>query len=367
MKIDALTPLRFVAAAVVVIFHFGLKGSNYHGFFSAGPQMVSFFFVLSGFVMAFAHYEKPLTLKPYYLARAARILPLYFLALILLWLVYMTMDVTPDPLGLLLNFTLLQAWYPPLALSMNSPGWSLSIEAFFYIIFPFLLVLATRSNGRTPTLFMAAFLLWLGTQVVLSSVMSADFYSVPDSLARKFVHYLPLSHLCSFVLGVVGGIWFRRSSPRIDSAWLSTVLIILAVGMLVFALENQRLIYRTVGFKPAFRASFLSPLYLFVILAVAVSHGPLVKLLSLRPLVFLGEISYGVYILQFPVYMIFYTYIGDHLELSESAYFMVYFALLLLVSAVCYVFFEKPANTYCRFVLPGQLKMLLSRSRKEVL
>jgi peptidoglycan/LPS O-acetylase OafA/YrhL len=72
MKIDALTPLRFIAAAVVVIFHFGLKGSDYIGFFSAGPQMVSFFFVLSGFVMAFAHYEKPLDLEPYYIARAAR-------------------------------------------------------------------------------------------------------------------------------------------------------------------------------------------------------------------------------------------------------------------------------------------------------
>ncbi|MEH6590749.1 MAG: acyltransferase [Halioglobus sp.] len=367
MKIDALTPLRFIAAAVVVIFHFGLKGSDYVGFFSAGPQMVSFFFVLSGFVMAFAHYEKPLDLKLYYIARAARILPLYFLALICLWLVYITIDVTPNPVGVVLNFTLLQAWYPPLALSMNSPGWSLSIEAFFYIIFPFLLVLLTRSNWRTPALFVMALVLWLGTQMLLSSVMSAGFYSGPESLARKFVHYFPLSHLCSFVLGVVGGIWFRRASPRINSAWLSTAFIILAAGVLVFALENQGLIRRTVGFKLAFRSSFLSPLYLFVILAVAVSRGPLISLLSLRPLVFLGEISYGVYILQFPVYVVFRFYIGEHLGLSEPAYFMVYFVLLLLVSALCYVFFEKPANTYCRFVLPRQLKMIGDRNIRGTL
>jgi hypothetical protein len=65
--------------------------------------------------------------------------------------------------------------------------------------------------------------------------------------------------------------------------------------------------------------------------------------------------------------MIFHTYIGDHLGLSEPAYFLVYFALLLLVSAGCYVFFEKPANTYCRFVLPGQLKMIDNSSSKGVL
>jgi len=348
MKIEALTPLRFIAAAVVVIFHFGLRGTEYRGFFSAGPQMVSFFFVLSGFVLAFAYYEKMPRLNAYFISRAARILPVYFLALVTLWLYYLLTDISPNPIGIALNLTLTQAWYPPLALSMNSPGWSLSIEAFFYLVFPVLLTLFTRSGWGNGPLFFSALVFWLLTQLVLSSTMEADFFKELAPTPSLFVHYFPLSHLCSFVLGLSGGVWYRRTSPSIENHWLSTLFIVLAASLLVFVLENQRMVYRAVGYKLAFKSSFLSPLYLLLIVAVASSRGVIVTALSWRPLVFLGEISYSVYILQFPAFLIYYSLMPESFRTESLAYFLGYFALLLLASAVCYRYFELPLNRYFR-------------------
>jgi peptidoglycan/LPS O-acetylase OafA/YrhL len=348
MRIEALTPLRFIAAAVVVNFHFGLQGPNYHGFFNAGPQMVSFFFVLSGFVLAIAYTDRMPGLKAYYLARSARILPVYFLALLSLLVFYLLIDISPNPLGLMLNMVLMQAWYPPLALSMNSPGWSLSIEAFFYLVFPLVLLLTCRSGWRISVLFSIALLFWLATQTVLSSALEASVNQSTAPMTAHWVNYFPLSHLCSFTLGLVGGVWFRRRSPGISNPWLSTAFIVLAAALLVFVLENQRLVYRTVGFKLAFKASFLSPLYLLLIVAIATARGPIVDVLARRPLVFLGEISYSVYILHFPLFIIYHHFVSAYIARGEPAFFISYFILLLAVSACCFQYFEKPANRYFR-------------------
>src|SRR5690349_7408412 len=77
--------IRFMAASIVVFYHFGGSTGlqNYSTVLLAGPQMVTLFFVLSGFVMVIAYHEQA-DLNPYkyYLSRFARIFPLYFLAML---------------------------------------------------------------------------------------------------------------------------------------------------------------------------------------------------------------------------------------------------------------------------------------------
>ena len=87
MKINQLTFFRFVAAVIVVIFHFGRKtwiGINFPAL-TTGPFMVVFFFVLSGFIMTVAYgQQENIDKGKYWVARFARIAPVYYLAIVII-------------------------------------------------------------------------------------------------------------------------------------------------------------------------------------------------------------------------------------------------------------------------------------------
>ena len=68
--------------------------------------------------------------------RFARVYPVYFLAILLTLFIYMFKGI--KLMDLFLNIIMLQAWVPGKALTVNFPGWSLSVELFFYISFPIL-------------------------------------------------------------------------------------------------------------------------------------------------------------------------------------------------------------------------------------
>jgi peptidoglycan/LPS O-acetylase OafA/YrhL len=363
MRIESLTPFRFVAAAIVVVFHFGRPATGWEGFLAAGPQMVSFFFVLSGFVMTVAYYHRELDRKAYYWARLGRIFPVYILAFALSLIVLKVEGFHPTPAAIFLNITLLQSWVSPYPLSVNAPGWSLSVEAFFYLIFPFLLFFIKSRELKASTVLALALLIWFITQILLSSVLSTDLYQASPSLSHDLVYYFPPSHLCSFLLGIAGGLWHATASRKLKSPVVSSGLIILAASLIVLLINNQALISSVLGLEFAFKSSFFSPVFLLLVLAVAVARGPLVNLLSTRPAIFLGEISYGLYILQGPVYLIFRLYLVPDLEVSPLQFFCLYFMFLVAVSSLCFLFFERAANSFIRYQLPRRIDKYLAAKK----
>lgn len=141
-KLDALTSLRFFAAAMIVVGHaHPLFGSL--GFATAVPypQGVSFFFVLSGFILAYNYpiLEGRNALKGFLLARVARVWPLHAVMLLLWIALIFKFDRQSNFPGveglakLVANVFLLQAWIPlrSWSLSFNEVAWSLSVEFFF--------------------------------------------------------------------------------------------------------------------------------------------------------------------------------------------------------------------------------------------
>ena len=138
MRIEQLTFTRFIAASLIVIFHYGIDIFPFNlqkTMFLGANIGVSYFFVLSGFVMIIAYHKKQkISVLNYLRNRFARIYPVYLLATLILvgyYLVATNVDV--KPIDLILNITLLQSWVPAKVLTLNFPGWSLSVEFFFYV------------------------------------------------------------------------------------------------------------------------------------------------------------------------------------------------------------------------------------------
>jgi peptidoglycan/LPS O-acetylase OafA/YrhL len=351
-----LTTLRFFAAMEVVLYHFNMleggeqAGLSLGGLWSGGYEAVSFFFILSGFVLVYAlvdHRTGQLVGSPrsFWRARIGRIAPGYLLGLlvalpILLQAVFVIGVVTPRQFveGAILTPLALQAWWPPVATVWNFPGWSLSVEAFFYVLFPSLVIVMARLEGALSLVL--ASLLVLGAvaaRVGLSSWTPAETFESWSS----FLLYFPLFHLPKFLLGMALGRYFAaRQHPE-----KFYIRVFYASSLALVALF---------AFRPAlpawlFNDALLSFLYACVIVGAAGSGGAS-RLLAMPFLVLLGEASYSIYILHAPLEFWWHSLVGALPGLGMPASSPLSFALAALsycvfvvsLALLAHLFVERP-------------------------
>lgn len=207
-QLTNLTLLRFVRATWVVLYHYlpPQAGAGWIAVLQVASLRPTFFFVLSGFVLAYAY--TPARLKAegrraFYLRRVARLVPSYLVALgviafvIVAWWLRASVYDKPIPTAvgdlawLPLHALLLQAWLPEHALEFNRPMWALSVEFLFYALFPFLVRLrpATRLG-----LTIGAFAYTVG---MLYARVEYDLVSA------AFAGFHPSMHVAYFLLGMV--------------------------------------------------------------------------------------------------------------------------------------------------------------------
>jgi len=360
MRVESLTLFRFVAALIVVFFHFG-GDTGLPIALLAGPQMVTFFFVLSGFVMALAYFRRdPIDLKAYWWARFARIFPVYFVALLMMVVFALLRHSEFDPIAILLNLLFLQAWIPPYPLSVNSPGWSLSVEMFLYLVFPFVVISIRRYRMSGRALFMVALVTWLLTQAVLTTALNLGWYHGYHSVSHDLMLYFPLIHLGSFLLGISGGVWVIRRTDRVLPNSVSLLLVLSSFGLIVGMLQQELSIQAWVGLKLPFVSGFMALPFLLFIVSMAGCHSPVTRLFSLKPLVLLGEASYSLYILQLPMHHL-YMGVTNHLTNMEPLTRFIGMVLFLVaVSVLSFVYFEKPANRWLRYAFPAMIRKRLA-------
>ncbi len=361
MRIDELTTFRFIAAAIVVVYHFGKDATGFGGILAAGPQMVTFFFVLSGFVLGVSYFKKDIKKKQFWWARAARIMPVYFLALAMSTLPTIIQGNQIDPISLVLNVSFLQSWVSPYPQSINSPSWSLSVEAFFYVSFPFILFVINKYNLSTVKVMALALTTWLFTQIILTVVLSKGIYGGYPSFSHDLIYYFPISHFCSFLIGISGAMWFINRQYSIRSNFLSMLLVGGTVFLVVTLINNQIQITNFLGIKFPFCSSFFAPLFLALIIVISICRSKLVKTLGSKPLVLLGEASFSLYILQVPIHNIYSNYISGYFSLSPSSNFAAYFCFLTAISICSFLLLEKPANKFLRYTrFPEQVANYLT-------
>jgi peptidoglycan/LPS O-acetylase OafA/YrhL len=337
VKISQITFTRFIAAMAIVISHFNKDLFLYKirfisDIFLRANVGVSYFFILSGFIMIVAYHRKEkIGYLDFYRNRVARIYPLYIVGLLLYFFTRYS-DVSFYKTFLYLFG--IQSWIPGKALILNFPGWSISVEFLFYLIFPWLYnYLYSKGN---KSIWIIAVLIWIGTQVFSNLYINSPAYKGPHTESHEFSHYFPLWHINEFLIGNIAGLFFVKNRKEKNYDLAVVVLFIAIILSLIFIPLN---------FHNGLMAVFFVP----VIYLISCNNGLITKVFALKPLEFLGEISYAIYIIHIPVLYIIRSVLWDYFQISESnTLFWIYMPVLMIVSAGFYQFIEKPMRDYLR-------------------
>jgi peptidoglycan/LPS O-acetylase OafA/YrhL len=355
MSINPTAPLyltRFIAAYLVLVLHY-IPESVMKAFplIHLFGEPVNYFFFISGFVMMVSNKKcfdlrsmmVDMDRREFWIRRVARIYPMYILALLLTVLFHYTVrEVDPSVAKKVwLEALGVSRWFFPA--SINYPDWSVSCEFLFYLLFPFALGwIVKKSQSRLTAIVLALFLLNIVFAAVYVDKMSYMFSLNDSSLYKSVVEtiYLhPIFKFTIFLFGCLCGRVYLSDFGMSRIRRYSLVIVLVTVtGIIItcryIGLEHRYLI----------DAGILSLLYFPLVLAICSLKGATLKALSWKPFIFLGEISYGIYIMQVPVGNYFKHLFTDDKDFTSFSQFFFYTLFLILVCSILYYLYEVPAK-----------------------
>ena len=150
--IRSFTGWRYIFAVAIFMHHYQIDGKSVLQ--AGGVIGVTFFFILSGFLLAYGYKKRLMTREistsDFYKARAVKLYPLHILCFAAVFLLGIRNFVTADLPKAVLNLFLLQSWVPSpdYYMSYNAVSWFLSDELFFYLMFPFVLPVLLNGSGK---------------------------------------------------------------------------------------------------------------------------------------------------------------------------------------------------------------------------
>ena len=309
-----------------------------------GYLAVQTFFILSGFVLARSYARASWgnrDLVRYAAARLARIYPVYLLSLTVVSPFILDAMLRPgrsgaEKAGLLLNYGfLLQGWTGGLGVGWNTPAWSLSCEFFFYLFFPLLLLWLRKAGGPTISTILTVALV---TPVVLAH---AD---VPWT-------WKPIHHFSDFAAGIAAARLLDFARPMLAKRgfWLYVPAVICGALVIVY----PRVMDGTYGDVN----TGLRPLNVLALVGFALGGGWMAGLLSTKAAEYLGKASYSMYILHVPVLWWYGRWaVHGPLHMPAIVAAVVYFALVIGVSALAFELVEMPANRWIRDYVSVRLR-----------
>lgn len=295
-RFDVLDSFRGLAAIFVVIYHMRFVGSITElSFFKGSYLFVEFFFVLSGFVLAYGYHSKinP-KFRDFFITRTFRILPLHAFVLIIMILLEFgkllaykngfhfysepftnkaqLSDIVP-------NLFLLQAWLPgAYTFSWNFPSWSISVEYYMYMIFFVTLMFA--NNFR--------YLFWSFISLTMFMLI---FINIDIGMEV-------IRGLSCFFLGAITYLVYKNTYKkiRLHKHYFSLIEVILL--LLVVAIVSSNLEYKSL---------IASALFSGTVFVFAFEMGCVSKIFKHDLLIRLGKLSYSIYMTQAVVLFIIFS------------------------------------------------------------
>ena len=323
---------------MVVIYHYGthlsiFKDGIFHEFFNHGAVAVSFFFFLSGVVLAY-NYGVGTSTKKFFLKRVFRIYPIYVITYILVFIMMLWLGKkTPDIFHAIMNFLALQSWLPGYAMELNYPSWSISAEFFLYATFPLLLYFSKRIKWNYFVLICIAVIVlgWLQHYYFVNVIYDPERYRV-----NQLINFFPPFHFSTFVAGFLCGKWVKILQKKTVNSWIYSLLATLGILLFILLLNTENDI-RTYSHNGG-----LIPVFMLICIGLALDQKFYKTIFGSKALLYLGNISYGIYMWQFAVFMVFSTFFAQE-ELSLNV-FTIFILVLVLWGAVSYEFIEKPSR-----------------------
>jgi peptidoglycan/LPS O-acetylase OafA/YrhL len=317
-----------------------------HGYISTG-----FFFILSGFILAYLYWapdgQLATSRRQFWIARFARVYPAHIIVLIptmILIAPSLFLDPNAPPLTVvaasaIATATLTQAWFPPLVPVFSWPTWALSAVVFMYLIMPWLMRVLARLNRKQ----MISWLIVLPAISLVPTLVFLIFF--PDGAAESrdwkiFLGSTPLFWAPHFVAGMLLSRAFSlsRFAPAQPNAGSPIAFGDLAMlGLIAIAMTDPQ----DMAWRHILRHGTLMPLFLIVIYDFARGRGVFARLLSLPGMNALGELSFSIFIWQNFLLICAFAMVFINAATAPLALWVAIVGLLV-ISAISTHLIEKP-------------------------
>lgn len=355
--------LRFFAAVLVVLGHiemmkekFNLPSFYHNNFFvNAGPLAVTFFFVLSGFLITYlliieqqkkGEESKRINLLQFYKNRILRIWPLYYTLILLVYLIFPQIPLLQypgygndyinnefKPFALYLSFLPNLSYYLYGNVLYIGQMWSLGVEEFFYIFFPLGLYFVAYKNS------LKYFLLLVICSIILTA-LSKFWCNASDTNLPLACIYISRYRIYSFAFGAIAAFYYLRLN---NNSFIATHIKTFRTAGYISFFSMTAIILLGITFG-TYTQPIFSLLFVAVIFLISVS-GIKIKLLNNPALIYLGKISYGIYMLH-PLATVIcikllYFNTGNSI-LTAILFSVIVIGVTIILSVISYTFIEKP-------------------------
>jgi peptidoglycan/LPS O-acetylase OafA/YrhL len=352
VPLDALTSLRFFAALAVVFYHSGAGFAANSKFapkclenlLNNGWLGVPFFFILSGFILSYAHRDihfDAMELKQFAVARFSRLYPVYLLTLLISAPFAAHYQFSTD----WFQFVLLQTWFPGSgATDWNFVAWTLSVEAFFYLIFPTAFIFI---RGLSNAKLLAGLGVTVGVLGLIWLNMTPELGDGELDLGGwRLAFPIPLLRVPEFVYGMILGVVFLRGLFT-QSSWVAYAALATVVTAAAASTADASQTLALLAFGP-----------LIISLASIGKGGFIRRILDNPVLVALGGASYTLYLLQYPLRQYVAVLLPDRLQLFGRFAFA---PALICISVLVFLYYEAPMRRLLRGAFAPSRKVLAAK------
>ncbi len=351
-RLAPLDAMRGMAALAVIVYHVRHFGGDLHTYplasatvpwflYLRGWMFVDFFFVLSGVVLTYRYLEpisnSELDAREFFVLRLSRLYPLHLLTLLFCAAVQWTCLALNRPeiiynrsdlYHLFLNLAYLHSGGFEDVFTYNGPSWSVAVEVIAYLAF-FLFA------SKKRTTYIAASLCTVVASVAVIR-MSLTFPILNFEVGRGLIGFFVGSLLFLAMRH------FKSTGQMRKVAWSGFVAMLVLFGV-TFAVGYQNFI-----------GDSTLPLLLVIFPLVILSGleiDALAWVLSLRPLTFLGDLSYAIYLVHVPVQMVIIGLLRERhrdVPVTSGLFLAQFFAAVLVVAFCVHKLFELPARRWFR-------------------
>jgi peptidoglycan/LPS O-acetylase OafA/YrhL len=336
MEIRKLNMIRGIAILIVMVSHYSNKTHLLYRALgnSAGQLGVMLFFILSGFLMSYLYLNREFNranIKHFWIARVARVMPLYFLVILVSYLLYI--------LGIEEIFysieSLADLFSQLFMLSGKSVLWAISVQIHFYVFFMLLWWLHSRRAGL-PYILMS---------VIFICLVFLDFPKPEWKLLDIDIETRAIRSLPYFLVGVIYGQIYRywKAPDYLRRNVFVLALLILPLlypTIFKFVTGHSHQKWEDVGVLLVVAAVFFSQVFL-VPGNNAFLSNPLGD--------FLGKISYSLFLLHVPVLGLTKALAREY----PAAFLLVFVALSIVAASISYFVIENPARKAIRSIIPS--------------